>query len=696
MNIINCSNTDSIANVENSSSSINSAESSDIFSSSDTEDSSDLSSSSDSIESSTVSSSSSIGNPPSSSSEEPECTADSDSDTYYTHAITCSDEFEQLQGVPLTKIYGGVKSVKVIFDIAHDTVYFADTKEYRLHYDFSKEVLNYSKSHSDFNAEQYSNNPQRLYYLGVLNLYSDIDIYTLEFAARDDIRAENIQEFYEMIHRNIFFKEQFYFMPVSNRAIEIAQDLEGVIPMIDRDAIYADQIYQPLHLSQSYGYLRRKDAAAAENEFHNVHDILLTNGVPNNISVVAGIITTTFQTPLSHINVLSQNRDTPNMALKSGWEDSTLLALEGTLVYFEVKADTFILKEAMLADAEEFWEQHKPNAELKVTANDTVSGLQNLTELDHYSTDIVGAKAANFAELSRLTTEDIGVIRTPESAFAIPFYYYQQHLESNGITPYLTELLNDSEFNSNIEVREQKLETLQNLIKNAPINEELLALIRTKVIESGAFRAMRFRSSTNAEDLKGFNGAGLYTSKTGIVDDPAKPVDEAIKKVWASLWKLRAYEEREYFGIDQSSVRMGILVHRSFPDELANGVAITKNLYNSGLPAFTINVQLGEESIVDPDPTIIADLFTYYTYQADAFTSPTIEYITHSTVSNGEPVLTDDEILTLAQHLKTIKDHFYGIYSKEESLNYSGFGMDVEFKIDTEARLLYIKQARPY
>ncbi len=632
----------------------------------------------------------------SSSSEDRECTIESSTDTYYAHAITCADDFEHLQGVPLTTIYGGVKSVKVIFDIEHDTVYFADTKEYRLHYDFSKEVLNYPRSHGEFNAEQYSNNPLRTYYLGVLNFYSDIDVYTLEFSARDDIRAENIQEFYEMIQRNVYFKEQFYFMPVSNRALEVAQDLEGVIPMIDRDAIYADQVYQPLHLAQSYGYLRRKDAAAAETEFHNVHDIVLTNDVPNNISVVAGIITTTFQTPLSHINVLSQNRNTPNMALKSGWEDPRLLDLEGKLVYFEVKADTFILKEAELADAEEFWEQNKPNGDLKITANDTVSGLQDLTDLDHYSTPIVGAKAANFAEISRLSTAGIGLMHTPESAFAIPFYYYQHHMESNGITPYLDELLDNSEFNSDIAVREQKLDVLKDLIKDAPIDEELLALIRTKIIASGAFRAMRFRSSTNAEDLKGFNGAGLYTSKTGIIDDPSKPIDEAIKKVWASLWKLSAYEEREYFGIDQSSVRMGILVHRSFPDEHANGVAITKNLYNSGLPAFTINVQMGEESIVDPDPAIIADQFTYYTYSADAFTNPLLEYITHSTVSNGEPVLSDDEILTLVRHLKTIKDHFYVLYTKEESLSYSKFGMDVEFKIDTEARLLYIKQARPY
>ena len=48
---------------------------------------------------------------------------------------------------------------------------------------------------------------------------------------------------------------------------------------------------------------------------------------------------------------------------------------------------------------------------------------------------------------------------------------------------------------------------------------------------------------------------------------------------------------------------MAMLCHRSFPDEDANGVAITANIYDtSGLePAFYVNVQEGEESVVFPE-----------------------------------------------------------------------------------------------
>jgi hypothetical protein len=47
---------------------------------------------------------------------------------------------------------------------------------------------------------------------------------------------------------------------------------------------------------------------------------------PNDISVVQGLITQEFQTPLSHVNVLSQNRHTPNMGLRGALTNPELLA----------------------------------------------------------------------------------------------------------------------------------------------------------------------------------------------------------------------------------------------------------------------------------------------------------------------------------------------------------------------------------
>ena len=98
---------------------------------------------------------------------------------------------------------------------------------------------------------------------------------------------------------------------------------------------------------------------------------------------------------------------------------------------------------------------------------------------------------------------------------------------------------------------------------------------------------------------------------------------------------------------------MGILVHRSFPDEKANGVAITRNIYNPNLSAYTINVQVDEISVVNPPQGYTADQFLFY-ITPDAYTNPAIEYISHSNATGGESVLSQDEIVLLYRRLEKI------------------------------------------
>src|SRR6185295_8619755 len=106
-------------------------------------------------------------------------------------------------------------------------------------------------------------------------------------------------------------------------------------------------------------------------------------------------------------------------------------------------------------------------------------------------------------------------------------------------------------------------------IADGSINPALETMVLDRLSEEFPGLPMRFRSSTNSEDLNGFTGAGLYTSKTGDPQNPSKPVAKAIRNVWASLWNFRAFEERTYRGIPHTDVAMALLVHPSFPDEEA-------------------------------------------------------------------------------------------------------------------------------
>ena len=79
-----------------------------------------------------------------------------------------------------------------------------------------------------------------------------------------------------------------------------------------------------------------------------------------------------------------------------------------------------------------------------------------------------------------------------------------------------------------------------------------------------------------------------------------RTIERGLKKVWASLWNARAFEERDYYQIDHSQTRMGILVSLAFPHEDSNGVAFTGDPVAGHKDYFVINVQMGDESVVQP------------------------------------------------------------------------------------------------
>lgn len=634
-------------------------------------------------------------NPPLGPEEKSLCSWNGTDSIDYLFYIKCDSDFRRLEGEPLSIVYGDVGALKIIYDIKSDSLYFTDSRKYELHYTFCRLLLGYSKTQEDFNREQYSNGNDRLYYLASINHYRSPDLYTLEFVPGDKITAEAIEMVFRRVQDRFCHHEKLKFLPTSPALAQRTESLN--IPKVTSEQIYAGQNYQAVNRAKAYGYLTRVSVESVESTYLSRHTIVLTNGVPNDISVVAGIITTEFQSPLSHINILSRNRGTPNMALRSAWNDPVIGALEGKLVYFEVAADTFTLKEADLAEAQAFWASREQRDPVILPCNDTMAGLFPITQITHNDISLVGAKAANFGELEKINVSDPGPIPLPEGAFAIPFYYYRDHMKRNGLDSVVLSMLSDSGFKTDAKIRNDRLEALRAAIIEAPIDPVFFGEVLDLIKKLGKYRRIRFRSSTNAEDLEEFNGAGLYGSFTGRLDKSEQSVKQAIKSVWASLWNFRAFEEREYFRIDHHHVAMGILAHRSFPDEEANGVAITRNIYNSSIWGLTIDVQQGDISVVTPPAGVTSDQLIFHTLYENPFDEPVIEYLSHSNVTAGKTVLSESEIVQLAKYLMTIKTWFYlHVYNGWQKTSFPAFAMDVEFKFDSPERKLYIKQARPY
>jgi pyruvate, water dikinase len=612
-------------------------------------------------------------------------------DVDYLDKIIRPEAFTLLQGLPLNPTFGEVKSIKIVYSINDGLIYYSNSAKYFIHFDFCEKVLGYgteyqpTERHSRFNQEQYTKNSKRLYILASINHFTSSDIYTLDFFSGDELDCNDIKTVYDKVVATSFVGNKLRFY-ANNMAWAKCTN----VPIISSDELYKGQNYQPLSVQESYGYLKKIDISVLGNTYLGRHDIVLLNGIPIDIGVVAGIITTDFQTPLSHINVLSHNRGTPNMALRDGWTNTKLNSLLDKLVYLKVTLDSFIIREADISTARAFWALKEPQTIKRLNIDTISSGLSDLANETINSVSKIGGKAANFAELRKINVPNYGPLPLPEGSFAIPFYYYWKHLKKYGLDRFISKMLTDPLFITNAAERQRQLQLLQDSIIKCPADNDLMTLVNTKVASIKEFKNLRFRSSTNAEDVEGFNGAGLYESFTGKLNDPDKPIDLAIKKVWASLWYYPAFEERDYFKIDQKTVAMGVLVHRSFPDEMANGVVITKNLYNPYNPAITINVQFGDISIVNPDGNYLPDQIIYYTYSS---TEDIIEYVNHTTLPTmaGFTVMTDAE-------LKVLKDYCLAIHYHYCILNLECRPMDIEFKVDwiNETRKVYIKQARLY
>jgi len=196
-----------------------------------------------------------------------------------------------------------------------------------------------------------------------------------------------------------------------------------------------------------------------------------------------------------------------------------------------------------------------------------------LTRMRAKDATIYGTKAANLGEI---VTANLRGVSVPEG-FGVPFFYYAQHMKQSGLDAKVEALLREPRFKADAPWRKKALEELRAAIQAAPIDPASLDAIYKRVRLRLGGRGVFVRSSTNSEDLPGFNGAGLYDTVPNVVGK--KALGEALKTVWASVWTLRAVDERDAFGIDHRQVYGGVLVQVGV-NATAAGVLVTKNLYD--------------------------------------------------------------------------------------------------------------------
>jgi hypothetical protein len=630
----------------------------------------------------------------------------------YLRHIGCTKDFEALASEPVDATLPGARSGKVVYDTDQNDggVYFQNSVVYMIHYDFASTHLSGNGMRivpqlSDFNRTEYYE-PSRRFILGAVTHYEDVGVWALELSPYDTASAEMISTLFHAVKNAAFYGPALAFHPTSEAVKNIAKKLPGDIPIITTDQLYAQIAYQPLNPARAVGRLFFTTADALDQgQYVSYQSIVVLDEVPNDISVVSGIITQEFQTPLSHLNVLSRNRKTPNMALRNALTDPTLLAYKDQLVELIVTSLNWFIRPATQEEAEAYWASQRPSPvvlaaadfgprELLDVEDVTVEkSTETLRESLKIANNAWGGKTAQYSILAK--TDGVSV----KKAFGIPCYYYYVFMRDNGLYDKVDAFLQDPTFVSDMEYRSAKLAELRADMLKGQLDPDLETKLKAKLAADYPGKRMRFRTSTNSEDQDGFPCAGCYESHTG---DPAKweTIRDAIRLAYASTWLYRTYEERSYYSVDHKSVVMALLVHEFFADEEANGVAITNNIYdkNGVDPAFYINVQYGGDAeVVHPPKGVTSDMILYYYYSPNQPTS----YLARSNlIPVGTTVLTKYQLFTLGTALSAIHERFSAAYGPAYGNN-GWYAMDVEFKFDNDEApdalaKLYVKQARPY
>ncbi len=579
-------------------------------------------------------------------------------------------------------------------DTKSPRIYYMDTKRFEHHYRYFKKISPFHISEQAFDKVTYYTNIGRHNLAGSIvarDNYKDEEnpdgIYTIEYWPTDPVSYNYIKLSWDLINKTFSFaKNQIYHYLGSQTQIDqhmkekMHFEQDSSIRLIDSDTLFYNLDFIPLNTGDSLGVLRILDLT----DLPEPEDIVIFKSLPNDLSHVRGIITDIAQTPLSHVNLKAKQNNIPNAYIKNASTNPTLIKLKDKPVHLKVEPEGYEINEVTYKDVSDNLRALSPQTASVPEMSLNQKKIIELWDVGFNETNAFGAKSSNLGEL-------LSVIPNINSVkgHAVPFYYYDYFMKENNLYVEVEKLLGSTKNKANIVLKEEQLKQLREKIREGHIPEWMMKDFSDLRAAYSEGSSLRLRSSSNSEDLEDFNGAGLYESL--VYSPEICPLDVSIKEVWASLWTLRAFTERDFHKIDHNAIAMGILVHSNYDKERNNGVIVTKNLFDSIWKGFYINVQSGQSLVTNPDTKALPD--ELLVSEVGANRKLEIQYIRHSNlISKGTNVMQENEILKLVNISKQIHEHFKVCYSAEDD---NEFAMEIEF-LTSSAGDIKVLQARPW
>ncbi len=585
--------------------------------------------------------------------------------------LTTAAQFEAMS-IPSGGIIKSGRSMKFLVDLrtpASPKVHFMNgnfavngtTPDYaKYHYYFAKKHLALPDTIDQFNASTYFTASKK-FLAGTVQTYvwDDKPVFGVQLYPQDVIKGKAALDATKIVAAKLKIAgAKFAFVATGNQ-----QTTEDVAPAFTTSGILRLSLEQilgsvnfiPMHLGEAWGYLRifpqNQDGITAT-------DIVVFDELPLDLTVVAGTVTKAFQDANSHVNLKSKERNTPNSVLRDASPTNALLApWADKPVHMIVKADGLVFEpttdaviaQKLAAKLNKPWLAISWDKFDKTTSYDAMCATSPNASSCLAESRKYGSKAANLSFLAHkkvlgrasqvgTTSQKLGYDLVPKG-FGIPLQFYVDLVDfpANKMLKDKLAALVTKEKAGTLSAAERValLQEVQALFYKAKFPPGNLAKIKASMAAVlPGIKKVKVRSSANAEDIEGFDGAGLhdsYSAKPEKMDNAEescvreeetedegegagvetkskmKPQTLAcgIKGVYASMWNKRAIEERSFARIDHATIAMGISVLPAYDFEspvVGNAVVVTRVINSSEIFGYTLSLQRGNNLVTNPTP----------------------------------------------------------------------------------------------
>ncbi|HZE06518.1 MAG TPA: PEP/pyruvate-binding domain-containing protein, partial [Solirubrobacteraceae bacterium] len=317
------------------------------------------------------------------------------------------------------------------------------------------------------------------------------------------------------------------------------------------------------------------------------------------------------------------------------------------------------------------------------------SGLQPIrffSDLSSADVAYAGGKGANLGQLTRA-----GLPVPP--GFVIGAPAYAAFRDQSGLRERLNELLSDLDVEDTTALR-GAAELARQAVSEAempPWLADAIAAAYAQLAGEDPMARVAVRSSATAEDTASASFAGMNESflnirgRDGVID--------AVRRCWASLFGARTIYYRGKRGFEQGEMEIAVVVERQI-QSTRSGVMFTIDPASGDTARLVIEgaFGLGEAVVsgqVSPDRYVVDKARRAITVRSvrpkELIIEPTEDSGTRTRPLSEEeshrPVLTDDEVMALADLGVRIEDHY-------------GSPQDTEWAIDADGAI-WMLQSRP-